>query len=208
MIMKAGKSRVNAALFAVLILLAPSVLAAKDQRPPTYSIPMPPKPNFSSLAWMIGKWTGQTVKHSPSGEIQLSVSYDLDRRVMVFREQVHLDATNEAPASNESSIGILSAAPSSNSFQFQVYSSKGFISRYRVTVAGSEIDFTPNGGPQPLPGWLSRRIIQRSDIDGFTETVQLAPPQKSFFNYYTAAFTRQSATKNFKTGVSGNHKKP
>lgn len=192
----------------ILILLVPAVLVAREKQPPTYSIPLPPKPDFSSVAWMVGNWTGQMVKHSRPGEIHLSVLYELDRRIMVFREQVSLAATQEAPATKESSIGILSPSPSGNSFLFQVYFSTGFISRYRVTVDGPEIDFTPDGGSQPPPGWLTRRIIQRSDIDGFTETVQLAPPQKSFFNYYTAAFIRQPAARRSKPGLTSGHKKP
>jgi len=203
-----GASAIRSTLLTILILSAPAALAAKNQHPSTYRIPLPPKPDFSSIEWMVGEWTGQMVKNSPQGEIRLSVSYDLDQRVMVFREKISLAATAEVPADNESSIAILSRAPSGDSFLFEVYSSTGFISRYRVTVAGSEIDFTPDGGSQPLPGWLKRRVIQRSDVDGFTETVQMAPPQKPFFNYYTAAFTRQPPPQSSETSPSGGHKKP
>ena len=176
----------------LFLLLTPVVLAAGEKNRPTYRIPLPPKPDFSSLAWILGDWTGQTVKHSPPGEIHLSVSYGLDQRVMIFREEVSLASTKEAPATKESSIGILSGDSSGNSFLFQMYSSTGFITRYRVSVVGPEIDFNPIGGLEPPPGWLSRRVLQRSDVDGFTETVQLAPPQEAFFDYYTAAFTRKA----------------
>jgi hypothetical protein len=196
------------ATFVTLVLLAPALLAAGEKHPSTYRIPLPPKPDFSSIEWMIGNWTGQMDKQSPLGEIHLSVSFDLDQRVMVFREKVSLAATGEIPANNESSIGILSRAPSGDSFLLQVFASTGFISQYRVTVAGSEIDFTPDGGPRPLPGWLSRRIIQRGDVDGFTETVQLAPPLKPFFDYYTAAFTRESPPEKSTVGPSKEKGKP
>ena len=201
-------SAIRSTLLTILILSAPAAFAAKNQRPSTYRIPLPPKADFSSIEWMVGEWTGQMVKNSPQGEIRLSVSYDLDQRVMVFREKISLAATAEVPADNESSIGILSRAPSGDSFLFEVYSSTGFISRYRVTVAGSEIDFNPDGGSQPLPGWLKRRVIQRADVDGFTETVQMAPPQKPFFNYYTATFVRQPPPQSSETSSSGGHKKP
>ena len=174
----------------LFLLLIPAVLAAGEKSAPTYRIPLPPKPDFSSLAWILGEWTGQTSKHSPPGEMHLSVSYGLDQRVMIFREEISLAATNEAPAAKESSIGILSGDQSGNSFLLEVYSSNGFITWYRVNVAGPEVDFNPVGGLQPPAGWLSRRVLQRSDVDGFTETVQLAPPQRAFFDYYTAAFTR------------------
>jgi hypothetical protein len=177
----------------LFLLWVPVALAAGKKSPATYRIPLPPKPDFSSLVWILGDWTGQTVKHSPPGEMHLSVSYGLDQRVMIFKEEISLAATKEAPAAKESSIGILSGDSSGNSFLFQVYSSTGFITRYRVDVAGPEIDFNPIGGLRPPPGWLSRRVLERSDIDGFSETVQLAPPQDPFFDYYTAAFTRVTA---------------
>lgn len=191
-----------------LIFMASTLLAAGDKQPSTYQIPLPPKPDFSSIEWMIGNWSGRMDKRSPQGEIHLSVAYDLDHRVMVFREQVSLAATPEVPATDQTSIGILSRAPSGDSFLLEVYASTGFISRYRVTVAGAEIDFTLDGGSQTPPGWLSRRTIQRGDVDGFTETVQMAPPQKPFFDYYSAAFTREPAPQQSGTPSSGEQKKP
>jgi len=196
------------AILVTLVFLAPTLLAAREKQPSTYRIPLPPKPDFSSVEWMIGNWTGQMDRHSPQGQIHLSVSYDLDKRVMIFREKVSLAATGEIPAMKESSVGILSRAASGDSFLLQVFSSTGFITRYRVTVAGPEIDFAPDGGLQPMPGWLSRRIIQRGDVDGFTETVQLAPPLKSFFDYYTAAFARDTSPKKSKAGPPKEKKMP
>jgi hypothetical protein len=191
-----------------LILLAPAALAAVDKHPSTYRIPLPPKPDFSSIEWMIGDWMGRMDRHSPQGQIHLSVAYDLDQRVMVFRERVSLEATGDIPANDETSIGILSRAPSGDSYLFQVFASTGFVSQYRVTVAGPEIDFTPDGGSQTPRGWLSRRIIQRGDVDGFTQTIQLAPPLKPFFDYYSAAFTREAAPQKPGTGRPGDDKKP
>jgi hypothetical protein len=200
--------RFNLSFAIAIVMLLPALVAGGQKRSSTYRIPLPPKPDFSSIEWLIGNWSGQMDKHSPPGKIHLSVSYDLDKRVMVFRETLALAATGQVPANNESSIGILSRAPSGDSFLYQVYSSTGFINRYRVNVAGSEIDFTPDGGPQPLPGWLTRRIIQRGDVDGFTETVQLAPPLKPFFDYYTAAFTRVPAARENKASQPGGLQQP
>jgi hypothetical protein len=204
----AGGRAMKSVIIVTLFFLAPALLAAREKNPSTYRIPLPPTPDFSSIEWMIGNWTGQMDRHSPEGEIHLSVAYDLDHRVMIFREKISLAATGEFPDNNESSFGILSRAPSGDSFLLEVYSTTGFISRYRVTVSGSEIDFTPDGGIQPIPGWLSRRIIQRGDVDGFTETVQLAPPLRPFFDYYTAAFTREAAPSKPKPAQPTGHKKP
>jgi hypothetical protein len=203
-----ARHRMRAAILATLAFLGPAALFGKDNNPQTYRIPQPPKPDFTSVEWMLGNWTGQMDRHSPQGQIHLAVSYDLDKRVMIFREKISLAATGEIPAMDESSLGILSSAPSGDTYQLQVFSSAGFITQYRVTVAGSEIDFSPDGGPQPMPGWLSRRIIQRGDVDGFTETVQLAPPLKPFFDYYTAAFTRDAPPDKSKAAPSEEKKAP
>lgn len=203
-----GRHRMKLAILLTLFFLGPAALFGKDKNPQTYRILQPPEPDFTSIEWMLGEWTGQMDRHSPQGEIHLSVSYDLDKRVMIFREKISLAATGEIPATKESSIGILARSPSGNSFLLQVFSSTGFITQYRVAVAGPEVDFAPDGGSQPLPGWLSRRIIQRGDVDGFTETVQLAPPLKPFFDYYTAAFTRDSSPGKSKAGQSEEKKMP
>lgn len=203
-----GRHRMKLAILLTFFFLGPAALFGKDKNSQTYRIPQPPEPDFTSIEWMLGNWTGQMDRHSPQGQIHLSVSYDLDKRVMVFKENISLAATGEIPVTKESSIGILTRSPSGNSFLLQVFSSTGFITQYRVSVAGPEIDFAPDGGAQPLPGWLSRRIIQRGDVDGFTETVQLAPPLKPFFDYYTAAFTRDATPETSKAGPSEQKKTP
>lgn len=203
-----ARHRMRAAILAALVFLGPAALFGKDKNPQTYRIPQPPKPDFTSVEWMLGSWTGQMDRHSPQGQIHLTVSYDLDKRVMIFREKISLAETGEIPAMDESSLGVLSSAPSGDLFRLQVFSSTGFITQYRVTVSGSEIDFSPDGGSQPMPGWLSRRIIQRGDVDGFTETVQLAPPLKPFFDYYTAAFTRDAPPEKSQAGPSEGKKTP
>jgi hypothetical protein len=63
-----------------------------------------------------------------------------------------------------------------------------------VTVDGPEIRLTPEGGEQPPPGWLFRRVIHRTGVEEFTEHVQVAPPTKGFFDYYTAELTRVNSS--------------
>ena len=178
-------------LFLVLLcMLAMLPAPAKDRPPLTYRIPLPPQPNYEPLDWLIGEWSGKTSELSPQGEIRLTVSYDLDKRFLIFREDVSLAATTTVPASNESWLGILSPDPSGKSFLLRVFSSTGFITRYRATVELGQVALSPEGGEEPPPGWLFRRTLQRLDVGEIGETVHVAPPGKSFFDYYTARLTR------------------
>jgi hypothetical protein len=168
---------------------------AQPKKPPkTYSIPLPPPPDFSSLDWLMGEWAGKTVEKSPQGDVRLSVAYDLDRRFVILRETVMLAATETTPAVNESWIGVLSGGSPTNDFSLRVFSTTGFITRYRVTVDKAQIRFTFEGGEQPPPGWLFRRGLARSGPGELIETVEAAPPDGSFFAYYSAKLTRKGAS--------------
>lgn len=162
----------------------------KEKAPATYTIPLPPLSDYSKLDWLVGEWSGKTGDKKPQGDVHLTVSYDLEKRVMVFRESVSLPATSGIPATDETWMGILTADRAGSSYVLRVFSSTGFVMRYRVTALGSEIQFNPEGGEQPPPGWLFRRLLTRTDTDALTETVQASPPQKSFFDYFTAKLTR------------------
>jgi len=164
------------------------------RKPPVqYQIPIPTQPDFSALDWLEGQWSGKTLPNSPPGNVQLSVSPDLEKHFLVFRGEVSLAATETVPATQESWMGILSASPDRGGFILQVFSSTGFITRYRLTVDGPEFHLNPEGGDSPPPGWLFRWIWARSGRDEFSETVQAAPPGKAFFDYYTVKFARVPA---------------
>jgi hypothetical protein len=167
-----------------------AVASAKEKPPIVHRIPLPPKPDFSTLEWLVGAWRGQTVENSPQGEISLVVSFDLDKRLMIFREQSSLSASATLPETKETCLGILNADRSDADFILRLFSDTGFATRYRVTVEGGEISFSPEGGEQPPPGWLFRRQFQRTGVNELLEAVQVAPPGKSFFEYYTAKLTR------------------
>ncbi len=177
-------------LLALLYVFSAGPQSAREKPPRTYSIPVPPKPDFSGIDWLLGEWTGKTIGRSPQGEIHFSVEFALDKRFMILREEITLAATQDSPARRESWMGILSGSRSAKEFLLRTYSSTGFINRYGMTVDGSTIQFNPEGGEEPPPGWLFRRTIQRSSDTEFSETVQVAPPNRPFFDYYTAKFTR------------------
>lgn len=168
-------------------------MAAKEKPPVQYQIPIPKPPDFSALAWLQGQWSGKTAGDGPAGEVKLSVSPDLENYFLVFRGEVSLAATNTVPAVKESWIGILSASHDGNGFILRVFSSTGFITRYRLAIDGAELHFNPEGGDSPPPGWLFRQVWVRTAPGRFTETVQAAPPGKGFFNYYGANLTRVPA---------------
>lgn len=193
------------AMLIAFSMLLPAAFMAQDagsrpkQPPKTYSIPLPPKPDFSSLDWLLGDWAGRTVPKSPQGDVLLSAAPDLGGRVLILRETVRLAATDSTPAGDESWMGVLSAGKVAGEFTLRVYSSTGFVTRYRVTVQEAEIRFLPEGGEAPPPGWLFRRVISRSAPGELTDTVEAAPPEGSFFQYYSAKLTRADATKGTRT---------
>ena len=177
-------------ILALACLAGAAPLVAKEKPPTIYQIPLPPKPDFSAVDWLVGEWTGSTTDQSTPGEIRLSVSYELDNQVMLLRGEASFQATKTSPAMKESWMGVLTSDRGALGFLLRTFSSTGFITRYRVTVEGPETHINPEGGEQPPPGWLFRTVITRTSPKEFVETFQAAPPNKSFFDYYTAKLSR------------------
>ena len=177
-------------IWALTWALVGGAAAAKDKPPVQYQIPLPAAPDFSGLDWLLGEWAGETMGSSPSGDVRLSVAPDLEKRYLIFRGQMSLAATPTVPGMKESWLGILSANPGGGGFTLWVFSSTGFITRYRVMVDGPQVRLNPEGGDRPPPEWLFRRVLERTGPGEFMETVQAAPPAKPFFDYYTAKLTR------------------
>ncbi|HLI33398.1 MAG TPA: hypothetical protein VKW70_00015 [Terriglobia bacterium] len=168
------------------VLVWTALLAAAEKTPSTYTIQIPPQPNYSSIDWLVGNWVGKMAGKESQGQVLLSVSYELGKRFLLIREEVSLFPTKSAPATHESLMGILSADSPNNGFNLTLYSSNGFVTRYRAVVKNAEIDFNPEGGALPPPGWLFRRVLIHTNPGQCTERVDVAPPGKSFFTYYTA----------------------
>ena len=173
----------------VVLLLGPGLPVAKEKQPATYSIVLPPKPDFSALDWLVGEWTGKLTGNGPQGEVHFSAAYDLNQRLMILREEVWFVATKTVPAVKEDSLGVLSGERSSGFF-LRWFSTTGFITLYRLSVNGPEISLNQEGGDNPPPGWLFRRLIRHPDPSQFIETVQVAPANRQFFDYYTATLKR------------------
>ena len=189
--------RLTRTLAVALLLVSglPAALAARrDKQPTIYTIPLPPKPDFSSLDWIMGNWAGPATVVGPgktaAGTVHLTDTYALGRRYVQVREDVSLPADGAAPAVQEAWVRNLSPDPSGAGITLRSFSSTGFITQYHVTVHGSQLRFDPEGGPNPPPGWLFRRVISRLGPGYFGETVEVAPPGQAFFHYYDAKLTQ------------------
>jgi len=169
-----------------------TLLRAKEKtaKSTTYTIRVPPKPDFSELDWLVGEWTGKTSGKDPRGEVHFSAAYDLDKRFMILREESSLPATKTSAETKESWMGILAGRGPDGNYMLRVYSSTGFVTRYGVTVDGGTVYLNQQGGEATPPGWLFRRVFERNNPTELTETVRVAPPDTAFFDYYTAKLTR------------------
>ena len=179
----------------LLLLLTAGVSASadqKDKKPAVYTITLPAKPDFSALDWAIGEWAGHTESKNPNegeGSLHLTLSYTLDSRFVSINEEISLPARESSPAVRETWSGYISPSPSRQGFTLRAFSSTGFITEYHITATPAELRFDPEGGANPPPGWLFRRVISRLAPEYFEETVEVAPPGGAFFSYYSGKLT-------------------
>ena len=187
--------RTLAPLLTCLLTCTVVPIAGKDKAPAVYRIAAPPKPDFSALAWLLGEWSGKIGTKQPTGEVHFSAAYDLEQRFIILREQLWQENTKTAPASGESWMGVLSPRPDGKNWLLRVYSNYGFMTDYEVSPDGAFLHFNFLGGEDTPQGWLFRRTIERTGESEFTETVQVAPPDHPFFEYYSAKLTRSVGSK-------------
>ncbi|MDE3178113.1 MAG: hypothetical protein KGM47_00525 [Acidobacteriota bacterium] len=173
------------ALSAGLCLLLAIPLQARQKTAKDYTIQTPPAPNFSSLEWLLGVWSGKTTSKGSQGRVLLSLAYELGKRFMIFREELSLPATKAVSATHEGVMGIIHAS-ATGTFEMDLYSSTGFVTHYRVTATHGLVTFSPDGGAVSPPGWLFRRAIRHTNPGECNESVEVAPPGGNFFNYYSA----------------------
>jgi len=192
-------------ILALTCLVGATPRDSKEKSPTVYEIPLPPKPDFSAVDWLAGDWTGKTIDQRTQGDLRLSVSYQLDKQIMLLRGETSLQATKTSQGMKESWLGILTPDRGAGGFLLRTFSSMGFVTRYRLTVEGPEIHINPEGGELPPSGWLFRTVIKRTDPQEFVETVQVAPPNKSFFDYYTAKLNRGTDEEKAKTAPAPPH---
>jgi hypothetical protein len=176
----------------LMLLCGAAGAVAKDKPPVVHRIPLPARPDFSELDWLAGEWEGKTADKSPEGEMRLTVSVDLDKRYLIFRGEEKLAATPDFPEYKEAWLGVMTQDPAGSGFILRIFSDSGFITRYRASVVAGTFTLSQEGGEQPPPGWLFRRIFQRTDIGELLVTVQAAPPQKPFFDYFSAVLKRKT----------------
>ena len=186
-------------ILALACLVGPAPGDSKEKPPTVYQIPLPERPDFSALDWLVGDWAGKITDQKTLGEVHLSVSYQLEKHIILFRGDTTLQATKTSPPTKESWLGVLTQDRRAGGFLFREFSSTGFITRYRLTVDGPETHINPEGGDQPPPGWLFRTVIKRTNPQEIVETVQVAPPNKGFFDYYTAKLNRLTPEEKSKT---------
>ncbi len=177
-------------ILALACLVGAAPADSKEKSPTVYQIPLPAQPDFSAVDWLVGDWSGNTTDQKTQGELHLSVSYQLDKHVVLFRGESTLRAPKTSAPMRESWLGVLTPDRQAGGFLLRMFSSMGFITRYRLTVDGAETHINPEGGDQTPLGWLFRTVIKRTNPQEFIETVQVAPPNKSFFDYYTAKLNR------------------
>lgn len=184
--------RVLLAGFCLIGVCVPPLRPAQAvQKPPsTYTIPLPPQPDYSALQWLMGAWAGKTGGKGVQGQVLLSLAYALGKRFLILREQVTLPATKSAPETHEGFMGIVRGGISGHAYDLALYSTNGFVTHYRISLDHEAIIFSPEGGPVPPQGWLFRRSIRRTSASQCVESVDAAPPGMPFFNYYTARLSR------------------
>ena len=151
--------------------------------------------HWAPIRFLVGTWTGTAVGNAGEGSVARQYEFVMRRRYL------HERNTSTYPQQEKNPKGEVHEHWSLFSYdklrkrlvlrQFHV---EGFVNQYVLDTTNSSakrLVFVSESIENFAKGWRAREIYEIAGPDEFTETFELAPPDKSFEIYGVSKFTRK-----------------
>lgn len=179
---------------ATALVLTPFVLAAaRAADAPPSSAPDP----FAPLARFIGNWAGQASGQPGEGDVTRSYSFVMNKR---FMQETNISRYPPQEKNKRGEVhehlGMFSFDKARKTIVLRQFHIESFVNTYRMlpTEGGTTLVFESEAFENLRPGWRARETYKFVSDDEFTETFELAAPDKPFEVYSQTKFKRVKAT--------------
>lgn len=148
--------------------------------------PTAPDP-FIPLARFIGNWTGTASGQAGDGEVQRSYVYVMNKR-FIQESNISRYPVQEKNKRGEvhEHMGMFSFDRSRKQIVLRQFHVESFVNTYRMQPqpdASTKLVFDSEGFENFSNSWRARETYEFLSDDEFTETFELAPPDKPFQIY-------------------------
>jgi hypothetical protein len=181
--------RYTAAQIKIMSLLALIAL-------PWLGIAQTPKPNdvWQPLRVFLGNWKGQGGGEPGKGEYERSYRLIFNEGFIEIKNKSSWQPTEQNPQGEvHEDLGYISYDKARNTFIHRQFHIEGFVNQYRlesISEGGKKIVFISEAIENIPAGWRAKETYQILGDHEFSETFELAPPDKEFGVYTKATLKR------------------
>jgi len=150
---------------------------------------------WQPLKFFAGKWEGTGKGKPGTSKIEREYQFVLDNKYLnVQSRSVYDPQPNNQKGEIHEEWGMISFDKSRKQFVFRQFHVEGFVNQYvttSISTDGKAIVFTSEGIENIPAGWRARETYKIIGPDEFTETFELAGPEKDFEIYSEGRLTRK-----------------
>lgn len=173
-------------LMAVLLCYGPVVSSAQMTKQDSVWLP---------LKTLIGNWSGPSEGKPGKGNSERSYQFVFNKKYIEIKNKSVYPPTGEnKKEQTHEDIGYISYDRMRKSFIFRQFHVEGFVSEYKldsVSPDGKTIVFISESIENIPLGWRAKETYRIMSNDEFTETFELAEPNKDFSVYSQVNFKRK-----------------
>jgi len=151
-----------------------------------------PEPDWSSMTFLIGDWVGEGGGKPGEGAGAASFNFDLQRKIIVRKNQSDYLATKDKPAISHTDLMIIYPDASGKRFQAVYFDNEGYKIDYKIAQSDDHktLVFTSEAIPS-APRF--RLVYTKVNDDTLTVRFDMAPPGKpdAFSKYVEGTMHRK-----------------
>ncbi len=144
--------------------------------------------------FFVGTWKGKGGGEPGIGEYERTYQFIFDKRFLEIRNKSTYPPTDKNPQGEiHEDIGYVSFDEIRHIFVLRQFHAEGFVNQYiieHLSEDGRKISYVTEAIENISIGWRARETYQVLSENEFTETFELAPPDKDFEVYTTVTLRR------------------
>lgn len=191
------KSMTPRTILLTLALSLASILTGESQSTSTNVAGAKPAP--SADAWkplrpLIGKWEGEVSGEPGTGKVEREYVFVLNGRfIRASNKSTYAPQPQNPKGEVHEDVGYFSNDRAVKKLVLRQFHTEGFVNQYSIEKASDEdrsMTFVTTAIENIPAGWRARESYKFEGDDKFTETFELAEPDKEFKVYSTTRFRR------------------
>ena len=172
--------------FVLAIFFLPSILFAQTGKQDSI---------WSPFNYFVGKWDGLGVVEGTNGKYERSYQFIFNRRFIEVKNKSTFPPTEKSLKGEvHEDLGYISYDKRRKTFILRQFHIEGFVNQYKldsISKDGKTIVFTTEAIENIPNGWTAKETYQLINDNEFTETFELAEPNKPFEVYSKVTMKKQ-----------------